>query len=137
MGVPHQVTQYYLYDSLNRLGIVAEGAAGPPANEDACGSVPWCRDFGYDRYGNRAVINAEMFPPREAVEAGFLDRVVEPDAFDAALAAQVAAMQALNREAFRKTKRKARKSLLGKLEWAIKQDADDFASLLDALSQSN
>lgn len=89
------------------------------------------------RHFNRAVINAEMFAPAAAMEAGFLDRVVEPDGFDAAVREQAQAMLALNREAFRNTKRKARKSLLGKLEWAMKQDADDFVTLLDALSQSN
>ncbi|HUG80137.1 MAG TPA: hypothetical protein VML01_00630 [Bryobacterales bacterium] len=48
-------TQYYRYDALNRLGIVAEGVQ--PSGPDTCPTTAgtWCRDFSYDPYGNRAV----------------------------------------------------------------------------------
>ena len=48
-------TQHYKYDALNRLGIVAEGVN--PAGPDTCPTTTgtWCREFGYERYGNRAV----------------------------------------------------------------------------------
>ena len=47
-------TQHYRYDPLNRLAIATEGTA--PTADDNCPSATWCRDYGYDAVGNRAVV---------------------------------------------------------------------------------
>jgi hypothetical protein len=53
-------TQYYRYDALNRLGIVAEGVQ--PSGPDTCPTTAgtWCRDFSYDPHGNRAVTGLQV-----------------------------------------------------------------------------
>ncbi len=76
-------------------------------------------------YFTRSVICAEIFNPKEAVKAGFLDLLVEeeqllPQAQD--LAQQLAK---LNLNAFKGTKLKARKAFLAQLEQAIASDKDD------------
>ena len=71
---------------------------------------------------NRAVLNAEMFDPTAAVTAGFLDRVVSPDALADASSKVAEEMLKLNLVAHRHTKLKARKQLLDTLAAAIKND---------------
>jgi len=46
--------QYYAYDGVNRLAIAAEGLT--LTSDDSCpvDGVPWCRDYVYDAFGNRA-----------------------------------------------------------------------------------
>lgn len=70
----------------------------------------------------RAVINAEMFSPSLAVNAGFLDEVVNPEQL-AARAEQIAQeLLQLNQPAMRATKRVMREDWLKKLVAAIEQD---------------
>ncbi len=69
-----------------------------------------------------AVINAEMFNPRAAKEAGFLDAVVSPEELMAAALTMAQHFKKLNRTAHANTKRKARKPLLDALEAAIELD---------------
>jgi enoyl-CoA hydratase len=71
---------------------------------------------------NRAVLNAEMFDPTAAVDAGFLDRVVGVDALTDASTEVAKEMLKLNLVAHRHTKLKARKPLLDTLDAAIKND---------------
>ncbi|HEY0286350.1 MAG TPA: crotonase/enoyl-CoA hydratase family protein [Pseudomonas sp.] len=70
----------------------------------------------------RAVINGEMFAPKGAVQAGFLDTVVSPD--DLQEAARTAALQLkkINMAAHKNTKLKARKVFLETLDKAIEAD---------------
>ncbi|WP_437884617.1 crotonase/enoyl-CoA hydratase family protein [Pseudomonas sp. LRF_L74] len=71
---------------------------------------------------HRSVINGELFDPQGAVDAGFLDKVVEPgQLLDTALAA-AQQLKKLNMAAHRNTKLKAREGLLATLQHAIEQD---------------
>ena len=71
---------------------------------------------------NRSVINAEMFSPAQAVEAGFLDRVVDPEALETEAMAMAEQLTKLNMQAHKATKLKTRKALLDTLDWAIAED---------------
>ncbi|WP_338523225.1 crotonase/enoyl-CoA hydratase family protein [Pseudomonas batumici] len=73
---------------------------------------------------HRSVINGEMFNPQDAVDAGFLDKVVAADALkDAALAA-AQALKKINMTAHKNTKLKVRKALLETLDNAIMLDQE-------------
>ena len=70
----------------------------------------------------RAVINAEMFDPRAAMAAGFLDQVVAPDQLMATAQTMAQQLSQLHMTAHTQTKRKARKALLDSLSAAIEVD---------------
>lgn len=71
---------------------------------------------------NRSVINAELCSPHQAVEAGFLDRVVPADELEAEAMAMAAELTKLNMSAHSNTKLKSRRGLLELLDWAIEED---------------
>ncbi|WP_445777825.1 crotonase/enoyl-CoA hydratase family protein [Shewanella sp.] len=73
-------------------------------------------------YLSRAVINAELFAPEQAVLAGFLDQVVEPDQLIDTAHLVAKHMQTLNMPAHLATKLKERQSILAQLDSAIEQD---------------
>lgn len=74
----------------------------------------------------RAVNNAEMFSPEAAINAGFLDLVVTPEAL-ASTAKQVAEQfKQLNMKAHHATKLKVRHELLENLHAAIEKDKKHF-----------
>ncbi|WP_418358849.1 MULTISPECIES: crotonase/enoyl-CoA hydratase family protein [Shewanella] len=73
-------------------------------------------------YLSRAVINAELFAPEQAVLAGFLDQVVEPDQLMDTAHLVAKHMQTLNMPAHLATKLKERQSILAQLDSAIEQD---------------
>ncbi|KIH84288.1 crotonase/enoyl-CoA hydratase family protein [Pseudomonas batumici] len=76
---------------------------------------------------HRSVINGEMFNPQDAVDAGFLDKVVAADELkDAALAA-AQALKKINMTAHKNTKLKVRKALLETLDNAIMLDQEHLA----------
>jgi len=107
------------------------GAAGPykiTANEVAIGftmprpAVEICRQRLTPAHFNRAVVNAEVYPPDAAAVAGFLDRVVgEAQLADAArdVARQ---LRALDRPAHAATKLRARDKTLAAVRAAIDLD---------------
>lgn len=71
----------------------------------------------------RSVINAEMYDPKDAITAGFLDRVV-PQEFLMSTAAKIAEMfSKLNLRAHAQTKLKVRKHYLADLKQAIALDS--------------
>lgn len=70
----------------------------------------------------RSVINGEMFDPQGALDAGFLDRVVEPDALMATAREMASQLLKINMQAHRQTKLKVRKELLDTLDKAIELD---------------
>lgn len=70
----------------------------------------------------RAVINGEMFDPHAAQVAGFLDRVVKPDALQATAREVALQLKKINMSAHRRTKLKVRKALLDNLQRAIELD---------------
>jgi enoyl-CoA hydratase len=112
-----------------RLGVV--GAYTIQANEVAIGitmpffGVEICRQRLAPAHFNRAVINAEAYPPDDAVTAGFLDRVVPTtELLDIARTTAMTLGQ-LNRQAHAATKLRARAEALKAVRAAI--EADDAA----------
>lgn len=73
---------------------------------------------------HRSVINAEMFGPEAAVNAGFLDQVVAPEALMDTAMATAKAMKKLNMRAHKQTKLKSRAELLATLDKSIALDQD-------------
>ena len=70
----------------------------------------------------RSVINAEMFNPQTAKDAGFLDEVVAADELMPAAIRMAQQLKTINLKAHAKTKLKVRKDLLATLDQAIEQD---------------
>ncbi|EIK52299.1 enoyl-CoA hydratase [Stutzerimonas stutzeri TS44] len=75
----------------------------------------------------RSVINAELFDPQGAVQAGFLDRVVPVGEVMAVARAAALQLKNINMVAHRNTKLKVRKALLEALDQAIELDQQSFA----------
>ena len=74
----------------------------------------------------RSVNNAEIFTPKDAVTAGFLDKVVTPEAL-LPTAIKVATMfSELNKKAHAQTKLKLRKTYLKELKRAIELDKNEL-----------
>jgi enoyl-CoA hydratase len=70
----------------------------------------------------RAVINAEMFDPAAALNAGFFDKVVKPEALMEEALNAARQLKKINMTAHRNTKLKVRKKLLDGLQEAIGLD---------------
>ena len=70
----------------------------------------------------RSVINAEMFNPQSAKDAGFLDEVVAPEELMAAANRMAQQLKTINLKAHAKTKLKVRKELLATLDQAMELD---------------
>ncbi|PZW95413.1 enoyl-CoA hydratase [Pseudomonas sp. 478] len=73
---------------------------------------------------HRAVINAEMFNPQSAVDAGFFDLVVSAEELQGAALAAARQLKKINMIAHKNTKLKVRKALLERLDNAIIEDQD-------------
>ncbi|MER2298246.1 MULTISPECIES: crotonase/enoyl-CoA hydratase family protein [Pseudomonas] len=71
---------------------------------------------------HRAVINAEMFEPKDAVDAGFLDRLVPAEQLLETAQGVAHELKKLNMLAHKNTKLKVRKALLDALDEAILLD---------------
>jgi enoyl-CoA hydratase len=70
----------------------------------------------------RSVVNAEMFNPQSARDAGFLDAVVPPEELMKAALAMAQQLKTINLQAHAGTKLKVRKKLLETLDQAIEMD---------------
>lgn len=70
----------------------------------------------------RSVVCAEMFTPQGALQAGFLDQVVAPEALMSTALDAAQRLKKLHAGAHAATKRKARAALLAALDAAIAQD---------------
>ena len=70
----------------------------------------------------RSVINGEMFDPAGALKAGFIDKLVAPEALLATAQAVAQQMKKINMTAHKNTKLKVRKALLETLDAAIELD---------------
>jgi enoyl-CoA hydratase len=110
------------------------GAAGDhkiSANEVAIGitmpafGVEICRQRLGPSFFNRAVINAEVFAPDEAVVAGFLDRVVPSPELQDVARGVAAQLGGLDRDSHTTTKLRARELSLRAIRSGI--EADDAA----------
>ncbi|WP_136475127.1 crotonase/enoyl-CoA hydratase family protein [Pseudomonas sp. DG56-2] len=76
---------------------------------------------------HRSVINAEMFDPASAVDAGFLDKVVAAEQLQDAALAAARQLKKINMNAHKHTKLKVRKALLEALDDAIIRDQEHLA----------
>jgi enoyl-CoA hydratase len=68
------------------------------------------------------VINAEMFNPKGALDAGFLDKVVSAEELQSAARTAALQLKKLNMVAHKNTKLKVRKALLEALDQSIVLD---------------
>lgn len=73
---------------------------------------------------HRSVINAEMFDPISAVDAGFLDKVVAVEQLHEAALTAARQLKKINMNAHKHTKLKVRKALLDSLDDAIIRDQE-------------
>ncbi|MDD1014875.1 crotonase/enoyl-CoA hydratase family protein [Pseudomonas rubra] len=73
---------------------------------------------------HRSVINAEMFDPLSAVDAGFLDKVVPIEQLQETALAAARQLKKINMNAHKHTKLKVRKALLDILDDAIIRDQE-------------
>ena len=81
------------------------------------------------RHFARATAQAEIYAPDAAVDAGFLDRVLEPEAlFDASLA-EARRLGALSRRGFAETKRRANAPTHARIRETLADDLAGFAGL--------
>ena len=71
---------------------------------------------------HRSVINGAMFNPPHAMDAGFLDKVVQPEELHAAALEAARQLKKINMKAHKNTKLKVRKALLDTLDNAIELD---------------
>ena len=71
---------------------------------------------------HRSVINGEMFNPVSAVDAGFLDQVVKPEALLDTAREIAQQLKKINMRAHKNTKLRVRKELLEALDKAIELD---------------
>jgi enoyl-CoA hydratase len=81
-------------------------------------------------YFQRAVNNAQIFSPAEAVEGGFLDKVGAADELMAVATAEAQRLAGLNLPAQKATKLKMRAELLTTIDQAIEQDYKDSLAAL-------
>ncbi|KAF0863782.1 crotonase/enoyl-CoA hydratase family protein [Pseudomonas sp. LD120] len=73
---------------------------------------------------HRSVINGEMFDPQNAVDAGFLDKVVSAEELQGAALTAARQLKKINMLAHKNTKLKVRKALLDNLDNAIILDQE-------------
>ena len=115
------------------------GGDGPfkiRANEVAIGlTMPYaaievCRQRLTPAHFSRAVLNAEEYTPRDAVDAGFLDRVVDPSDVLTAARAKAVELSQLNLIAHTGSKLRARKHALDAISAAIEVDDAGFRALI-------
>ncbi len=76
---------------------------------------------------HRSVINGEMFNPQDALDAGFLDKVVPVEQLQEAARAAALQLKKINMTAHRNTKLKVRKTLLETLDASIEMDKQHLA----------
>ncbi|SEI15054.1 crotonase/enoyl-CoA hydratase family protein [Pseudomonas fuscovaginae UPB0736] len=76
---------------------------------------------------HRSVINGEMFSPQDAVDAGFLDKLVAAQDLQETALNAARQLKKINMNAHKKTKLKVRKELLETLDHAIILDQDYMA----------
>jgi enoyl-CoA hydratase len=118
----------------------AHGAHKIGANEVAIGitmpffGVEICRQRLAPAHFHRAVVNAEIYTPEDAVAAGFLDRVVPAAELRDVAKSTAARLAKLDPSAHAATKLRARDQALKAIRAAIETDAASFAGLFAAAS---
>lgn len=102
-----------------RIGLAGDFRFG--LNETAIGlalpssGVEIARDRLAPTVFQRAVINAELFPPDGAASAGYLDRVVSAADFDSAVAESSRSLADLDSGTFAEIKRRVRQSTIDRI----------------------
>ena len=115
-----------------RIGVA--GRYKITANEVAIGltlpraAMEICRQRLTPAHFNRATVLAEVFAPAGAVEAGFLDRVVEAAELDQELAAVLADIAQLDMTAHAATKLRVREQALAAIHEAIELESASYAA---------
>ncbi|WP_296254774.1 MULTISPECIES: crotonase/enoyl-CoA hydratase family protein [unclassified Pseudomonas] len=83
-------------------------------------------ELARDRLSNsafgRSVINGEMYDPKGALQAGFLDRIVAPEELTDAARTVALQLKKINMKAHSQTKLKVRRAFLEALDKAIELD---------------
>lgn len=121
---------FLLLSSDLRIGV--EGPFKIGLNEVAIGmtmhhaGIELARHRLVPAFFNRSVINAEMFDPQSAQQAGFLDIVVSPEQLLERAYAEAAKLAELNMKAHHQTKLKTRAGFLAVLADGIEKDAVDL-----------
>ena len=90
-------------------------------------TVPWfgielARQRLHPAHFDRALNTAKMYRPQDAVPAGFLDEVVDPQELTAASLSAAAALAELNRGAHAATKLRVRAGALEAMRAAIESE---------------
>lgn len=75
----------------------------------------------------RAVSFAEIYDPSGAVDAGYLDRIVEADALESAALEEAARLAELPGKAFAGTKKRLRRPTVDKMRAAVAHDIKTFS----------
>ncbi|HEY5025375.1 MAG TPA: crotonase/enoyl-CoA hydratase family protein [Acidimicrobiales bacterium] len=125
-GHAYPAGAFLLLSSDMRIG--ADGPFRIGLNEVRIGlTVPWfaielARHRLHPAYFDRTVVNATMYGPHEAVDAGFLDQVVSPDALRPTGLDAAAALAELDPVAHAATKLRARGKALVALRTAIESE---------------
>lgn len=110
------------------LRIGARGAFKIGFNEVAIGLttplflLEQARERMSKRHFQRAVVQAEIYDPAAALDAGFLDQLVDADRVVDTAVAEAARLAALPREAFVATRRRARGAVLDGIEAGLGSD---------------
>ena len=79
-------------------------------------------ELARDRLRKSAFHRGEMFNPQHAMDAGFLDKVVQPEELHTAALEAARQLKKINMKAHKNTKLKVRKALLDTLDNAIELD---------------
>lgn len=92
-------------------------------NESAIGMVLplYATELGMARLapaGRKAVATGELFPPRRALEVGYFDKVVTPEALEDSVKAAITSMKSLNAGAFAGNKAIINKQVIAGIEAA-------------------
>lgn len=117
---------FVLLASDMRIGV--DGAFQMGLNEVKIGlTVPWfaielARYRLHPSHFDRAVVNATMYSPQEAIAPGFLDLVVAPEELQAASTQAAAQLAELNAAAHAATKLRARSNALKAIRSAIETE---------------
>ena len=109
-----------------RVGVQGQFKIG--LNETLIGMT--MHDFGIElaryriplNYFSRSVINAELYTPSNAIEAGFYDAVIKVESMETNISEITQNFKNLNMSAFAGTKIKSRRSLLETLDECIEND---------------
>ncbi len=114
------------------LRIGSSGPAKIAFNEVAIGTatplflLEQARERLSKRHFQRATVQSHVYDSASAIDAGFLDRLVEPDQVIAVATAEADRLATLPRGPFVETRARARRAILDDIEKAIDQDVNDL-----------